>query len=81
MYKLRVHIYSNHVPFDARQKCYGFKSLVKFGTCQQNLKITIFRGFSKNHAKSSVFAGILFENIQSFFAGILFENIFCRNSF
>ena len=29
MYKLRVYIYLNHVPFDARQKSYGIKNLVK----------------------------------------------------
>ena len=30
MYKSRVHIYSNHVPFDARQKSYGFTRHLKF---------------------------------------------------
>ena len=43
MYKLSIYIYSNHVPFDASQKSYEFKSLVKFVTDQPNLKITIFR--------------------------------------
>ncbi|SVD01166.1 uncharacterized protein METZ01_LOCUS354020, partial [marine metagenome] len=28
MYKLSIYIYSNRVPFDARQKSYEFKSLV-----------------------------------------------------
>ena len=31
MSKLRVYIYSNRVPFDARQKSYGFKILAKLG--------------------------------------------------
>ena len=30
MYKLRVYIYLNHVPFDARQKSYGFTRHLKF---------------------------------------------------
>ena len=39
MYKLRVYIYLNHVPFDASQKSYEFKSLVKFGASQRKIKI------------------------------------------
>ena len=31
MYKLSVCIYLNRVPFDARQKSYGFKNLAKLG--------------------------------------------------
>ena len=31
MYKLGVYIYLNHVPFDSRQKSYGFKILAKLG--------------------------------------------------
>ena len=38
MYKLSVCIYLNHVPFDARQKSYEFKSSVKFGSCQKKSK-------------------------------------------
>ena len=47
MCKLSIYIYSNHVPFDASQKSYGFKSLVKFGTCQKNSKSPFSRDFSK----------------------------------
>ena len=43
MYKLRIYIYSNHVPFDARQKSYEFKSLINFGTSQKNFKIPLGR--------------------------------------
>ena len=31
MYKFKVYIYLNRVPFCARQKSYGFKNLVKLG--------------------------------------------------
>ena len=31
MYKFGVCIYLNHVPFDSRQKSYGFKILAKLG--------------------------------------------------
>ena len=31
MYKLSVYIYLNRVPFDARQKSYGFENEVKLG--------------------------------------------------
>ena len=43
MYKLSIYIYSNHVPFDARQKSYEFKSSVNFGTSQKNFKIPLGR--------------------------------------
>ena len=39
MYKLRLYIYLNHVPYDARQQSYEFKSLTNFGTSQKNFKI------------------------------------------
>ena len=39
MYKLSVYIYLIHVPIDARQKSYEFKSLINFGTSQKNFKI------------------------------------------
>ena len=39
MYKLTIYIHSNHVPFDATQKSYGFKSLVNFVTFQKYFKI------------------------------------------
>ena len=35
MYKLTIYIYSNHVPFDASQKSYEFKSLRKFGSSKK----------------------------------------------
>ena len=43
MYKLTIYIYSNHVPFDARQKSYEFKSLINFGTSQKKFKIPLGR--------------------------------------
>ena len=43
MYKLTIYIYSNHVPFDASQKSYEFKSLSKFGSFQKKFKIPICR--------------------------------------
>ena len=43
MYKLSVYIYLNHVPFDARQKSYEFKSLVNFGTSEKKIKIPLGR--------------------------------------
>ena len=43
MYKLRVCIYLTHVPFDASQKSYEFKSSVNFGTSQKKIKIPIGR--------------------------------------
>ena len=43
MYKLSVYIYLNRVPFDASQKSYEFKSLVKFGSSQKKFKISICR--------------------------------------
>ena len=51
MYKLRVFIYLNHVPFDSRQKSYEFKSLVNFGTSEKKSKSPKVGRFSKNHAK------------------------------
>ena len=52
MYKLRVYIYINHVPFDARQNSYEFKSLINFGTSPKNFKIPNVGRFFENHAKS-----------------------------
>ena len=52
MYKLTVNIYSNHVPFDARQKFYEFKSLINFGTSEKISKSHRVARFSENHAKS-----------------------------
>ena len=65
MSKLNVYIYSNRVPFEVRQKFYGFKSLVKFGTDQQISKSPFSGDFSKIMPKVFFFAGILFENIES----------------
>ena len=42
MYKLSIYIYSNHVPFDASQKSYGFKSLVKLEGSRAIFKITLY---------------------------------------
>ena len=42
MYKLSVYIYLNRVPFNARQKCYGFKSLVKLEGSRVIFKITLY---------------------------------------
>ena len=53
MYKLSVYIYLNHVPFDARQKSYEFKSLVNFGTSKKNSKSPQVGRFYENHAKSN----------------------------
>ena len=52
MYKLSVYIHMNHVPFDARQKSYEFKSLVKFGSSEKKFKIPFVKRLSVNHAKS-----------------------------
>ena len=52
MYKLTIYINSNHVPFDARQKSYEFKSLVNFGSSQKNSKSPYVGLFLENHAKS-----------------------------
>ena len=53
MCKLSVYIYSNHVPFDARQKSYEFKSLSKFGSSQKKIKIRCIGLFLENHTKSN----------------------------
>ena len=53
MFKLTIYIYSNRVRFDARQKSYEFKSLVKFGSSQKNFKIPRLGLFLENHSKSN----------------------------
>ena len=64
MYKLSVYIYLNHVPFDARQKSYEFKSLVKFGSSQKNFKIRMLGLFLENHSKSNFLIRIpLYANL------------------
>ena len=72
MYKLSVYIYLNHVPFDARQKSYEFKSLVKFGSSQKNFKIPLLGLFLENHSKSNfsiripLYANLGFHKKMSF---------------
>ena len=58
MYKLRVYIYLNYVPFDARQISYGHKSLVKLVCRRPNFKITFWRGLQINHAELFFFKRI-----------------------
>ena len=73
MYKLSVYIYLNHVPFDARQKSYEFKSLVKFGSSQKKFKIPFVKRLSVNHAKSNfsiripLYANLSFRKKMLFF--------------
>ena len=73
MYKLSVYIYLNHVPFDARQKSYEFKSLVKFGSFQKKFKIPIEKRLLVNHAKSNfsiripLYANLSFHKKMIFF--------------
>ena len=67
MYKLSICIYLNHVPFDACQKSYEFKSSVKFGTSKKKFKIpwgrTIFWLLCK---KLSISGGYLDQNFSFF---------------
>ena len=76
MYKLRVYIYSNHVPFGARQKSYEFTSLIKFGSCQKNFEIPISVWLFKSHAKSCFFCWTSFWKYW-----VMRKVILCRNSF
>ena len=48
---LRVYIYLNYVPFDARKISYGHKGLVKLVCRRPNFKITFWRGLQINHAE------------------------------
>ena len=72
MYKLSIYIYSNHVPFDASQKSYEFKSLVKFGSSQKKIKILLLGLFLENHSKSNfsiripLYANLGFHKKMSF---------------
>ena len=78
MYKLSVYIYLNHVPFDARQKSYEFKSLVKFGSFQKKFKIPRLGLFLENHSKSNFSIRIpLYANL-GFHKKMLFSQI-CSN--
>ena len=45
MYKLRLYIYSNHVPFDPSQKSYEFKSLANLGLAKEKSKSEFYRDF------------------------------------
>ena len=73
MYKLSVYIYLNHVAFDARQKSYEFKSLVKFGSSQKKIKISRLGLFFENHSKSNfsiripLYANLSFRKKMLFF--------------
>ena len=67
MYKLSIGIYLNHVPFDARQKSYEFKSSVNFGSFQKNFKIPICRTiFLLLRKKLSISASYLEPNFEFF---------------
>ena len=80
MYKLSIYIYSNHVPFDARQKSYEFKSLVKFGSSQKKIKIRLIGLFLENHTKSNISIRIpLYANL-GFHKKMLFSQI-CANGY
>ena len=73
MYKLSIYIYSNHVPFDASQKSYEFKSLVKFGSSQKKIKIPLLGLFLETHTKSNfsiripLYANLSFRKKMLFF--------------
>ena len=78
MYKLTIHIYSNHVPFDASQKFYEFKSLSKFGSFPKKIKILLIGLFLENHTKSNFSIRIpLYANL-GFHKKMLFSQI-CSN--
>ena len=79
MYKLSVCIYLNHVPFDARQKSYEFKSLVNFGTSQKNSKSPEVGRFSENHAKSKSPSGVSY-NFPKIYAKTRFSELHERAS-
>ena len=80
MYKLRVYIYLNHVPFDARQKSYELKSLVKFGSSQKQIKIPLLGLFLENQTKSNFSIRIpLYANL-GFYKKMLFSQI-CANGY
>ena len=75
---LSIYIYSNHVPFDASQKSYEFKSLVKFGSSQKKIKIPRLGLFLENHSKSNFSIRIpLYANL-GFHKKMLFSQI-CSN--
>ena len=78
MYKLSVCIYLTHVLFDARQKSYEFKSLVKFGSYQKNSKSPFVGLFLENHTVSNFPIRIpLYANLD-FHKKMLFSQI-CSN--
>ena len=66
MYKLRVYIYSNHVPFDARQKSYEFKSSVNFGLPKKISKSPYVGRFSDFYVKNYRFQLVIWRQILSF---------------
>ena len=66
MSKLRVYIYSNHVPFDASQKSYEFKSSVKFGSCRKNSKICICTWFFLFYVRKYRFQVVIWSQILRF---------------
>ena len=41
MFKLRVYIYLNRVPFPPSLKSCGLKNVMKLGGCQENFKVTL----------------------------------------
>ena len=69
MYKLSVHILTSLGFWLWRQKCYGFKNLVKFEGWQTNFKITLGTGVFKKSCSTSKLAGVgaVFDNFHGFF--------------
>ena len=53
MYKLRVYIYLNRVPFSPSLKSCGFKNSMKLGGCQKKFKVTILEKPSEKSCSTS----------------------------
>jgi len=69
MYKYNVHILTSFGFWLWRQKCYGYKNLVKFEGWQTNFKIPLRKGLFKKSCSTSKLAGVgaVFNNFHGFF--------------